>query len=184
MVFWGISVSISRHSVSCIPKDFSPYRHCLLNRSLISKNFSSHFRSLPLPANIRRAAQAFPSSRNRIRGPSNSSNALLSTTAEPLERSKSRFPTVSDKVVAYWLLGSAASVFGIVVFGGLTRLTESGYVLLFHGLKRTDIHKLPGLALRNGGLLRVRYLHSPQKTGSQSLRNIALLLNSSFSIPI
>lgn len=37
------------------------------------------------------------------------------------------FPDVSDKVVAYWLLGSAASVFGIVVFGGLTRLTESGY---------------------------------------------------------
>ncbi|MCJ1231099.1 Cytochrome c oxidase assembly protein cox15 [Toensbergia leucococca] len=36
------------------------------------------------------------------------------------------FPVISDKVVAYWLLGSAASVFGIVVFGGLTRLTESG----------------------------------------------------------
>jgi cytochrome c oxidase assembly protein subunit 15 len=28
--------------------------------------------------------------------------------------------------VGFWLLGSAASVFGIVVFGGLTRLTESG----------------------------------------------------------
>ena len=37
------------------------------------------------------------------------------------------FPETSDKIVAYWLLGSAASVFGIVVFGGLTRLTESGY---------------------------------------------------------
>ncbi|KAL9585362.1 MAG: hypothetical protein Q9212_001570 [Teloschistes hypoglaucus] len=36
------------------------------------------------------------------------------------------FPETSDKSVAYWLLGSAASVFGIVVFGGLTRLTESG----------------------------------------------------------
>ena len=40
---------------------------------------------------------------------------------------KSFFPETSDKIVAYWLLGSAASVFGIVVFGGLTRLTESGY---------------------------------------------------------
>ena len=39
------------------------------------------------------------------------------------------FPSTSQKVVAYWLLGSAASVFGIVVFGGLTRLTESGYEL-------------------------------------------------------
>lgn len=38
------------------------------------------------------------------------------------------FPRTSEKTVAYWLLGSAASVFGIVVFGGLTRLTESGYV--------------------------------------------------------
>jgi hypothetical protein len=39
---------------------------------------------------------------------------------------KSTFPQTSDKSVAYWLLGSAASVFGIVIFGGLTRLTESG----------------------------------------------------------
>ena len=40
------------------------------------------------------------------------------------------FPSTSQKVVAYWLLGSAANVFGIVVFGGLTRLTESGYDIL------------------------------------------------------
>ena len=40
------------------------------------------------------------------------------------------FPTISEKSVAYWLLGSAASVFGIVVFGGLTRLTESGYFII------------------------------------------------------
>lgn len=37
------------------------------------------------------------------------------------------FPERSSRSVAYWLLGSAASVFGLVVFGGLTRLTESGY---------------------------------------------------------
>ena len=43
---------------------------------------------------------------------------------------QSRFPKNSTNVVAYWLLGSAASVFGIVVFGGLTRLTESGYGFL------------------------------------------------------
>jgi len=39
----------------------------------------------------------------------------------------SSFPDVSTKSVSYWLFGSAASVFGIVIFGGLTRLTESGY---------------------------------------------------------
>ncbi|POS82325.1 hypothetical protein EPUL_006304, partial [Erysiphe pulchra] len=36
------------------------------------------------------------------------------------------FPEITSKSVSYWLLGSAASVFGIVVLGGLTRLTESG----------------------------------------------------------
>ncbi|KAI0996909.1 Electron transfer protein 1 [Podosphaera aphanis] len=36
------------------------------------------------------------------------------------------FPETTAKPVAYWLLASAASVFGIVVLGGLTRLTESG----------------------------------------------------------
>ncbi|KAF7719671.1 Heme A synthase [Penicillium ucsense] len=45
---------------------------------------------------------------------------------ETAAKVKSSFPKISDKSVAYWLLGSAASVFGIVVFGGLTRLTESG----------------------------------------------------------
>ncbi|OTA92777.1 hypothetical protein M434DRAFT_396208 [Hypoxylon sp. CO27-5] len=42
------------------------------------------------------------------------------------QASKRAFPETSSKSVAYWLIGSAASVFGIVVFGGLTRLTESG----------------------------------------------------------
>ncbi|OTA62282.1 COX15-CtaA-domain-containing protein [Hypoxylon sp. EC38] len=42
------------------------------------------------------------------------------------QAAKRAFPETSSKSVAYWLIGSAASVFGIVVFGGLTRLTESG----------------------------------------------------------
>lgn len=46
---------------------------------------------------------------------------------EAIAAAKSRsFPETSSKGVAYWLLGSAVSVFGIVVFGGLTRMTESG----------------------------------------------------------
>lgn len=44
------------------------------------------------------------------------------------EAKSSSFPEENSKSVAYWLLGSAASVFGIVILGGLTRLTESGYV--------------------------------------------------------
>lgn len=38
----------------------------------------------------------------------------------------SSFPAVSAKPVAYWLFFTASLVFGIVVVGGLTRLTESG----------------------------------------------------------
>jgi len=53
---------------------------------------------------------------------------LSKTISNSKTRERARyFPEISDKLVAYWLLGSAASVFGIVVFGGLTRLTESGY---------------------------------------------------------
>jgi cytochrome c oxidase assembly protein subunit 15 len=59
--------------------------------------------------------------------PLSSLSQTISRTEEKVARQKF-FPETSSKVVAYWLLGSAASVFGIVVFGGLTRLTESGYV--------------------------------------------------------
>ena len=31
-----------------------------------------------------------------------------------------------DKIVGYWMFGTGALVYGIVVVGGLTRLTESG----------------------------------------------------------
>lgn len=35
-------------------------------------------------------------------------------------------PIISNKSVSYWLFGTSTLVFGIVVLGGLTRLTESG----------------------------------------------------------
>lgn len=56
---------------------------------------------------------------------------IRNTTSRPEASSSSHansssFPNTSSKSVAYWLLASATSVFGIVIFGGLTRLTESG----------------------------------------------------------
>ncbi|TLD30586.1 hypothetical protein PspLS_02377 [Pyricularia sp. CBS 133598] len=42
------------------------------------------------------------------------------------EARSSSFPETNSKAVGYWLIGSAVSVFGIVIFGGMTRLTESG----------------------------------------------------------
>ncbi|KAH0562747.1 hypothetical protein GP486_002596 [Trichoglossum hirsutum] len=70
-----------------------------------------------------------------IRFGSTDASSLAARGASPLESlgktiggtaPRKFFPPTNAKVVAYWLLGSAASVFGIVVFGGLTRLTESG----------------------------------------------------------
>jgi heme a synthase len=56
----------------------------------------------------------------------NSTSKLAAIDAEVI--AKKAFPKTTSKAVGYWLIGSAASVFGIVIFGGLTRLTESGYV--------------------------------------------------------
>ncbi|KAG9246857.1 cytochrome c oxidase assembly protein-like protein cox15 [Calycina marina] len=51
----------------------------------------------------------------------------FSAGTEEISKGKAKFfPKHSSKSVAYWLFASAGSVFGIVVFGGLTRLTESG----------------------------------------------------------
>lgn len=52
--------------------------------------------------------------------------ASLAQQAGKQSGKKSFFPETSSKSVAWWLLASAASVYGIVVWGGLTRLTESG----------------------------------------------------------
>ena len=60
------------------------------------------------------------------------------TKAGKAKAHKHFFPEISEKPVAYWLLGSAASVFGLVVFGGLTRLTESGYDGLFSRVTLAD----------------------------------------------
>jgi cytochrome c oxidase assembly protein subunit 15 len=57
---------------------------------------------------------------------SHAGGAKLAEAAAKTEGKSSSFPKTTSKSVAYWLLGSAASVFGIVIFGGLTRLTESG----------------------------------------------------------
>jgi cytochrome c oxidase assembly protein subunit 15 len=45
------------------------------------------------------------------------------------QAAKKAWPESDPRGVGLWLIGSAVSVFGIVVFGGLTRLTESGYVI-------------------------------------------------------
>ena len=79
---------------------------------------SSHLRSSAVASNTATAGLPLSNPEPSIGG---------STRGNGAKASRRYFPNTSQKVVAYWLLGSAASVFGIVVFGGLTRLTESGY---------------------------------------------------------
>lgn len=68
-------------------------------------------------------AAASPAAAPPARFFAQTASPILSRTSDA---GRAGFPPVTSKSVAYWLLGSAASVFGIVVFGGLTRLTESG----------------------------------------------------------
>ncbi|PBP20219.1 cytochrome c oxidase assembly protein [Diplocarpon rosae] len=53
------------------------------------------------------------------------SQTIYSSRKKDIPR-KGFWPETSSNAAGYWLLASAGSVFGIVVFGGLTRLTESG----------------------------------------------------------
>ena len=62
---------------------------------------------------------------NRLKNGFSTLKENLTPDESPAERGK-YYPKLTRKIVAYWLIGSAASVFGLVVFGGLTRLTESG----------------------------------------------------------
>ncbi|KAK4242815.1 hypothetical protein C8A03DRAFT_39973 [Achaetomium macrosporum] len=55
-----------------------------------------------------------------------SASSVAQTSSAGSSGKSSSFPETNAKVVGYWLIGSAVSVFGIVVWGGLTRLTESG----------------------------------------------------------
>ncbi|SCU81542.1 LAFA_0C05666g1_1 [Lachancea sp. 'fantastica'] len=55
-----------------------------------------------------------------------SSSNLLNQVATTVKKQPSKRLINSSKQVGYWLIGTSGLVFGIVVLGGLTRLTESG----------------------------------------------------------
>lgn len=69
-------------------------------------------------------------------------SAAAAASQAQAQASKAFPQKTTSKGVAIWLLGSAASVFGIVVFGGLTRLTESGYDMTLNSswARDTTIH--------------------------------------------
>ncbi|KAI1611471.1 cytochrome c oxidase subunit XV assembly protein [Exophiala viscosa] len=99
---------------------FSPIQSKILNRSTQASTQHQTPRAFSASARTR-ATQVVEES-----VVSDSENSSRDGTKDEGQHKRSWFPETSSKAVAYWLLGSATSVFGIVVFGGLTRLTESG----------------------------------------------------------
>jgi hypothetical protein len=128
---------------------FLPQRHSAANMSLLNFGLARRIFQSPVPRFVCQQCvqkQRLPAS-GRILQLALARSFATATTRPPLSSVSSTissegasaaskasgatsrdFPEKSPRYVAYWLLGSAASVFGIVVFGGLTRLTESGYV--------------------------------------------------------
>lgn len=94
-----------------------PYRSLRQSAYLEAFRKPGHYR-IPASARWNSSTAASPLASLSQRAPESISQTARAQT--------SSFPDTSSKSVAYWLLGSAASVFGIVIFGGLTRLTESG----------------------------------------------------------
>ena len=133
MASLGSSVSFMRSFTPRLSKEFFTCRQCLgRSQNYATKSaFRKNFAVSPFPQNTSKlnSPASFSRTKNAISNifrRSASGSAIANAVEEGASNAKSSFPKVSDKTVAYWLLGSAASVFGIVVFGGLTRLTESG----------------------------------------------------------
>ena len=128
MASLGSSLSLWRGVAPRLAKDFFTSQ-CLPSQGYAAKSIRQfgaiQFRQpSKIQSNLLNNKRFFTSSLKRP----NAAPAVVEAIEEGATKAKSSFPKISDKAVAYWLLGSAASVFGIVVFGGLTRLTESGFV--------------------------------------------------------
>ena len=123
LIFPGI-----RRAGPRLARDFFVCHQCIKSSRLAVRQVRIPGKSA-LARNVRFNSSAVTSSEGAFAksSPLTSLSQTISHT-EGKVASKKFFPETSSKSVAYWLLGSAASVFGIVVFGGLTRLTESGYV--------------------------------------------------------
>ncbi|KKZ68619.1 cytochrome c oxidase assembly protein subunit 15 [[Emmonsia] crescens] len=116
-------------------KEFFTCRQCLRKESQFTKSSRRWmgmlpFRTIPGPRLTPFASAVRKQSSSILKSASFASASASASAAKAASSNssaiKSKYPDVSSKIVAYWLLGSAASVFGIIVFGGLTRLTESG----------------------------------------------------------
>lgn len=90
--------------------------------SVLSKSFSTQqSRAFSTARCLQNAVSANPAKFELA-----AKNVAESLQANPLVNSAKRRPINTWRPVGYWLIGMSGLVFGIVVLGGLTRLTESG----------------------------------------------------------
>ncbi|OWP01610.1 cytochrome c oxidase assembly protein cox [Marssonina coronariae] len=115
-----------RRAAPKLPRDFFICQRCLRHSTSILSKVRA-----PGKPNLSRSTR-FNSSTATLEALAKQKSPLsdLSQTIYSSQKKdllKKRFwPETSSNAAGYWLLASAGSVFGIVVFGGLTRLTESG----------------------------------------------------------
>ncbi|KAJ5478977.1 hypothetical protein N7530_004486 [Penicillium desertorum] len=120
MASLGSSLSLWRSAAPRLAKDFFTSQ-CLPNQGYAARSIRQfgalQFRQpSKIQSTLLNNKKFFTYSLKR----SNTAPTVAEAVQEGGAKAKSSFPKISDKTVAYWLLGSAASVFGIVVFGGLT----------------------------------------------------------------
>ena len=97
----------------------------ILNRPVLSEFQSQVGRQFSTRAQpLRNSAAASPASAAEFERVAKSVSESLQT--NPLVNTAKRRPINTWRPVGYWLIGMSGLVFGIVVLGGLTRLTESG----------------------------------------------------------
>ncbi|KAF4310638.1 cytochrome c oxidase assembly protein [Botryosphaeria dothidea] len=117
-----------RRAAPRLSREFFTCRACLNPaKPVVSSPLRNNLRQSPIIRAVRWQSSPAAASIKGSQSPLGALSETIGTKAgQKSSVRKSSFPETNDKIVAYWLLGSAASVFGIVVFGGLTRLTESG----------------------------------------------------------
>ncbi|KAM9899963.1 hypothetical protein OXX79_005421, partial [Metschnikowia pulcherrima] len=92
-----------------------------MSRTAGSRLSLAKTRVSPLSTMFRNLRMTRPYSSSTITA--SASQALKET---KIKAAKNAYPVLSSKAVGYWLISTSGLIFGIVVVGGLTRLTESG----------------------------------------------------------
>lgn len=114
----GIHKTRIRPSLALWGKSSCLKSYVVLRQSPLQANASIYRPSLSTNSQILREQHTAIATDQRVQ-----SQDPLSHTSK---RRSDQGRVVTEQAVGYWLIGSAVLVFGIVVFGGLTRLTESG----------------------------------------------------------